>query len=143
MIHALGLLHREQIKFADKPTFPDGTEPLYDTDKKLIGYRIKKGVLGITKDIEVILGPEPNREASFQARRNAGNRTSPVENTYDRYMKLMHEEADLCRHAPHVVLEKDEPWESTKWPQRTHSTQKRIGPVGGVLQYARIGDKDY
>src|SRR6266545_1648465 len=46
MIHALGLLHREQIKFADKPDFPDGTEPLYDSEKKLIGYSIKKSRRG-------------------------------------------------------------------------------------------------
>ena len=112
--HVLGLIWREQHKLNEKPTFPQGTEPINDSEGKLIGYRIKKGVLGIAKDIEVILGPEPNREASFQARRTAGNWNGSVENTYDRYMKLMHDEADLCRHAPHVVLEKQEPWQWTR-----------------------------
>jgi len=111
--HILGLIWREQHKLNEKPVFPQGTEPIYGDEGKLLGYRIKKGVLGIEKDIEVILGPEPNREAVFQARRAAGSWEAPVENTYDRYLKLMHDEAKLCRTAPHVVLEKEEPWEST------------------------------
>ncbi|MBI2985396.1 MAG: cupin domain-containing protein [Deltaproteobacteria bacterium] len=111
--HIMGLIWREQHKLSEKPTFPQGTEPIYDAEGKLLGYRIKKGVLGVTKDIEVILGPEPNREAVFQARRAAGSWKGAAENTYDRYLKLMHDEADLCRNAPHVVLEKEEPWEWT------------------------------
>jgi protein-L-isoaspartate(D-aspartate) O-methyltransferase len=80
----------------------------------LKGYRIKKGVLGITKDIEVILGAEPNREASFQARRAAGSYAGPVENTYDRYLKLMHDEADFCRKVDHVARDNNAPWELTR-----------------------------
>ena len=112
--HTLGLIWREQHKLNEKPTFRQGTEPIHDAEGKLIGYRIKKGVLGITEDIEVILGPEPNREASFQARRSAGDWKGAVENTYDRYVKLMHEEADFCRGAPHVVLEREQSWEVTR-----------------------------
>ena len=41
-----------------------------DDEGKLKGYRIKKGVLGIEEDIEVILGPEPSRDGTFKARRN-------------------------------------------------------------------------
>jgi quercetin dioxygenase-like cupin family protein len=112
--HTLGLIWREQHKLNEKPTFRQGTEPIHDGEGKLIGYRIKKGVLGIAEDIEVILGPEPNREASFQARRSAGAWKGAVENTYDRYVKLMHDEADFCRAAPHVVLEREQPWEVTR-----------------------------
>jgi hypothetical protein len=46
----MGLTKREQIKFGDNPTFPAGTEPLRDEQGKLIGYRIKKGVLGIREE---------------------------------------------------------------------------------------------
>src|SRR5262245_16044418 len=38
----MGLTKREQIKFGENPTFPQGTEPLRDEQGKLIGYRIKK-----------------------------------------------------------------------------------------------------
>lgn len=134
--HILGLTVREQHKLSDKPVFPDGTEPIYekkDNEEKLIGYRIKKGVLGITEDIEVILGPDPNREAVFQARRSAVSWTAPIENTYDRYLKLMYDEVALCRRAPHVVRERDEPWEWTpqgklKWmvhPLMESATNRR------------------
>jgi len=112
--HVLGLIWREQHKLNEKPTFREATERIHDPEGKLLGYRIKKGVLGITEDIEVILGPEPNREASFQARRSAGAWQGAVENTYDRYLKLMHEEADYCRAAPHVVLEREQSWEATR-----------------------------
>ena len=111
--HLLGLIWREQHKLNEKPTFRDGTEPIYDEEGKLKGYRIKKGVLGITEDIEVILGPEPNREGMFTARRSAGNWQAPVQNTYDRYLKLLHDEADFCKKSPHVVLEREQPWEIT------------------------------
>ena len=111
--HLLGLIWREQHKLSEKPVFPEGTEPIHDDKGKLLGYRIKRGVLGITKDIEVMLGPEPSRDASFQARRSAGPWKAPVENTYDRYLKLMHEEADFCRESPHVVREQEQAWEWT------------------------------
>ena len=114
--HILGLIWREQHKLNEKPVFPEGTEPIYekkDNEEKLVGYRIKKGVLGITKDIEVILGPEPNREATFQARRSADVWTAPVENTYDRYLKLLYDEVGLCRRSPHVIKFREEPWEWT------------------------------
>src|SRR5262249_7439474 len=50
----LGLTKREQIKFGENPTFPQGAEPLHDEHGKLIGYRIKKGVLGIKEDMDVM-----------------------------------------------------------------------------------------
>jgi quercetin dioxygenase-like cupin family protein len=114
MIHALGLLHREQIKFGEKPTFPEGTEPLYDGDKKLIGYRIKKGVLGIEQDLDVMLGPSPDVEGVFQARLETGEWTEAVENTYDRYRKLLREEVQLCKNITHVVRYEEQPWEWTR-----------------------------
>lgn len=114
MIHALGLLHREQIKFGEKPTFPEGTEPLYDKDHKLIGYRIKKGVLGIAEDIDVMLGPSPDVEGVFKARLETGDWTEAVENTYDRYRKLLREEVQFCKKITHVVRYVDQPWEWTR-----------------------------
>jgi quercetin dioxygenase-like cupin family protein len=114
--HLLGLTWREQHKISEKPVFPAGTEPIYETkdkEQKLIGYRIKKGVLGIKEDMEIILGPEPDKGASFQARCSTDSWTAPVENTYDRYLKLMYDEIALCRRAPHVVREREEPWEVT------------------------------
>jgi quercetin dioxygenase-like cupin family protein len=112
--HLLGLMWREQHKLSEKPTFPEGTEPLRDDDGKLIGYRIKKGVLGIEEDIDVILGTEPRRDATFTARRSGGNWKGEVQNTYDRYIKLMHDEVDFCREVDHVVREAEEPWEMTR-----------------------------
>lgn len=114
MIHALGLLHREQIKFGEKPTFPQGTEPIRDSEGKLIGYRIKKGVLGITEDIEVLLGPTPNVEAVFQSRNEAANWSGPTENTYDRYLKLLSDEIKFCKDTGHVIRYEEQPWESTR-----------------------------
>jgi quercetin dioxygenase-like cupin family protein len=110
----LGLMHREQIKFGEKPTFPEGTEPMYDDKGELVGYRIKKGVLGITEDIDVYLGAEPNVEATFQARRQREPWNTPVENTYDRYLKLLHDEVEFCRQVTHVILYREQPWEWTK-----------------------------
>ncbi len=125
--HILGLMWREQHKLSEKPTFPEGTDPIYDEEGQLKGYRIRKGVLGIEQDIEVILGPEPSRDATFKARRSAGSWNQPVENTYDRYVKLMHDEADFCREVDHVAAEAKLPWEMTpmgklKW--LVHPTTK-------------------
>lgn len=110
--HILGLIWREQIKLSDKPTFPEGTKPLYQGDK-LVGYRILKGVLGMNEDLDVMFGGEPNREATFNARRSVGPWTGEVANTYDRYLKLMHDEVELCANVPHVVHAADEDWEWT------------------------------
>jgi quercetin dioxygenase-like cupin family protein len=112
--HLLGLMWREQHKLSEKPTFPEGTEPLYDEEGRLKGYKIKKGVLGITEDIEVVLGPEPSRDATFAARRAAGDWKGDVTNTYDRYVKLMHDEADFCREVDHVAKEAVLPWENSR-----------------------------
>jgi quercetin dioxygenase-like cupin family protein len=114
MMDVLGLLKREQIKFGEKPTFPEGTEPMYDELNKLVGYRIKKGVLGITKDIEVYLGAEPNVEAAFQARRAKTSWDEPVENTYDRYLKLLSDEVAFCNTVTHVIRYEEQPWEWTR-----------------------------
>lgn len=114
MIDSLGILHREQIKFGEKPTFPQGTEPLKDDEGKLIGYRIKKGVLGITEDIDVFLGSTPNVEAVFDARRNPPPWQGGVENTYERYRKLLHEEVEFCKKATHVIRYDEQPWEWTR-----------------------------
>ena len=110
--HIMGLVWREQHKLSEKPTFPDGTEPLYEGEQ-LVGYRIKRGVLGITEEIEVRLGAEPQREAAFKGRRESGSWTGEVENTYDRYVQLMHDEADFCREVDHVVRGADQDWEMT------------------------------
>ena len=111
--HVLALIGREQHKFSEKPTFPEGTEPIYDDEGTLKGYKIKKGVLGMTEDLEVILGPEPSRNAVFEARRAAQPWEGPVHDTYERYIKLLHDEVQFCREVDHVAREKDEPWEMT------------------------------
>jgi len=107
----LGLTKREQIKFGDKPTFPQGTEPLYDEQQKLIGYRIKKGVLGIKEDMDVMLGAHQKTEAVFRARKEASPWQEPVENTYDRYLKLFHDESVFCNTVTHVIAYEEQPWE--------------------------------
>ncbi|MBI2985395.1 MAG: cupin domain-containing protein [Deltaproteobacteria bacterium] len=114
MIDALGVLHREQIKFGEKPTFPQGTEPLKDDAGKLIGYKIKKGVLGITEDLDVYLGPTPNIEAVFNSRRHQPPWQEEVENTYDRYLKLLHDEVEFCNETTHVIRYEEQPWEWTR-----------------------------
>jgi len=133
MIHALGLLHREQIKFGEKPNFPDGTEPLYDNEKKLIGYRIKKGVLGIKEDLDVFLGPSPDVEGVFRARLESKEWTDSVDNTYDRYLKLLREEVNFCKTITHVIRYEEQPWEWTaqgrlKWYTHPHreSSARRV-----------------
>lgn len=111
--HLMGLVWREQIKLSEKPSFPEGTKGLYQ-DGKLVGYRIQKGVLGIKEDLDVLLGSEPKREATFNTRKEAEPWTGEVNNTYDRYMKLMHDEALFCRTVDHVVRAKQRPWELTR-----------------------------
>jgi len=113
MIDALGLMVREQHKFSEKVTFPEGTDPIRDESGNLVGYVIKKGVLGLTEDLEVRLGAQPNVESAFAARRAAGPWEGPVENTYDRYMQLMHEEVAFCEDVTHVIRFDDQPWELT------------------------------
>jgi quercetin dioxygenase-like cupin family protein len=111
--HLMGLTWREQHKLSEKPTFPEGTKPLYEGDK-LVGYRILKGVLGIEEDLDVMLGAEPRREETFRARRESRSWTGPVANTYDRYLKLMCDEAELCRTVDHVVRSRSQDWELTR-----------------------------
>lgn len=113
VFHLLGLMRREQFKLNEKPAFPEGTEPIYDDAGKLIGYRIKKGVLGITKEIEVIFGAEPSADAAFQARCSAQPWKGEVKNSYDRYLSLYHSEIEFCRSVSHVALEREQPWEWT------------------------------
>ena len=107
----LGLTKREQIKFGDSPTFPQGTEPLRDEQGKLIGYRIKKGVLGIKDDIDVMLGADQKTEAVFRSRKEASPWEGPVQNTYDRYLKLFHDESVFCNTVTHVIAYEEQPWE--------------------------------
>jgi quercetin dioxygenase-like cupin family protein len=107
----MGLTKREQIKFGDNPTFPRGTEPLRDQQGKLIGYRIKKGVLGIREDIDVMLGADQKTEGVFRARKEATPWEETVENTYDRYLKLFHDESVFCNNVTHVVAYEEQPWE--------------------------------
>jgi quercetin dioxygenase-like cupin family protein len=107
----LGLTKREQIKFGDNPTFPQGTEPLRDGQGKLIGYRIKKGVLGIKEDIDVMLGADQKTETVFRARKEASPWEGPVENTYNRYLKLFHDESVFCNTVTHVIAYEAQPWE--------------------------------
>ncbi|MDQ3529085.1 MAG: cupin domain-containing protein [Actinomycetota bacterium] len=112
--HIMGLVWREQHKLSEKPSYPEGTEPIYEGET-LLGYRIKKGVLGISEDIEVRLGAEPQREAAFKGRREAGRwEGGEPKDTYERYVKLMHDEADYCREVDHVVRGADVPWEDTR-----------------------------
>lgn len=111
--HIMGLVWREQHKLSEKPTFPEGTKPLYEGDQ-LVGYRIQRGVLGITQDIDVMLGAEPQREAALKGRRESGSWSGDPENTYDRYLKLMHDEADYCRQVDHVVRGAEQSWEQTR-----------------------------
>lgn len=105
---------REQVKFSDQPKFPEGTQPLYSDNGELEGYRIKKGVLGIEEDIDVKLGADPKVEEVFQARHTAGPYEGRVENTYDRYVQLFHEEASYCKRVDHVVKFDEQPWELTR-----------------------------
>lgn len=114
MIHALGLLIRDQIQFGEKTRFPDGTEPLHDEQGALVGYRIKKGILGTTEDVDVFLGGQPNVQAAFDARRRVGAWEGPVLNTYDRYLRLLHEEVELCNTVTHVIRYEEQPWEWTR-----------------------------
>ena len=107
----LGLTKREQIKFGDNPTFPKGTQPLRDEQGKLIGYRIKKGVLGIKEDIDVMLGADQKTEGVFRARKEADAWDGTVENTYDRYLKLFHDESVFCNTVTHVIFYEEQPWE--------------------------------
>jgi quercetin dioxygenase-like cupin family protein len=111
LFHSFGLMWREQHKMTEKPVFPDGTEPLYDADGKLRGYRIKKGVLGIKDDIEVVVGPEPKLEDVFQARKRSVPWSTPVRDTYERYLKLYHDEVQYLSRVDHVVHESRETWE--------------------------------
>jgi mannose-6-phosphate isomerase-like protein (cupin superfamily) len=111
MFSVLGLTKREQIKFGEKPTFPQGTEPLHDEQGKLIGYRIKKGVLGIKEDIDVMLGADQKTEAVFRARKEVNPWAGAVENTYDRYLKMFHDEGSFCIAVTHVVCFEEQPWE--------------------------------
>jgi quercetin dioxygenase-like cupin family protein len=113
LFHTFGLMWREQHKMTEKPTFPDGTEPLYDAEGKLKGYRIKRGVLGIAEDIEVVVGPEPKLEEVFQARQRSTPSEAPATDTYDRYLKLYHDEVSYLRRVDHVVHDNKEAWEWT------------------------------
>lgn len=111
LFHSLGLMWREQHEMSERPVFPDGTEPLYDSAGKLRGYKIKKGILGIKQDIEVVVGAEPKVEEVFQARKRSRPRRAPVGNTYDRYLKLYHDEVEYLARVDHVVHEQKEHWE--------------------------------
>ncbi len=114
MVHALGVLVREQIKFGEQTTFPEGTEPIKDENGNAIGYRIKKGVLGLEEDLEVRLGAQPNVQAAFETRRSAGPYPGEPGDTYERYVKLMHDEVEFCARVTHVIRFDERPWQDTR-----------------------------
>ena len=108
----MGLTKREQIKFGDDPKFPDGTEPLRDDNGKLIGYPDQKRRLGYQRRPgRQLLGADQKTEKVFRARKEAGAWEGPVENTYDRYLKLFRDESVFCNEVTHVIAFEAQPWE--------------------------------
>ena len=78
-----------------------------------------------------------------------------MENTYDRYVKLIHDEADFCRRVDHVIRETEQPWEQTrqgklKWmvhPETETATNhtymyfQEIGPGSRSGQHRHISEE--
>ena len=55
----MGLQSGSKLNSATNRLFPRGQSRFTMSDGKLIGYRIKKGVLGIKEDIDVMLERRP------------------------------------------------------------------------------------
>lgn len=108
--HVLGLLWREQWDF---PQVPEGAEPLYDAKGNVNGFKVKKGILGLERDLEVRAGPNKKREEFFAARRRLTK--APEGNTlYDYFLKLLPQENDGEKKSIRVIRGKDKPWEDTR-----------------------------
>ena len=113
-VHALIGIHvREQFKFSERPIFKDGTEPINNDKGELVGYRIKKGVLGLAEDLEVFLGAPTRFEEAYTALSKAAPWKGEVKTTYDRYRKHQADTSELLRTSVRVIYVKEMPWELT------------------------------
>ena len=65
-------------------------------------------MLGIKEDIDVMLGADQKTEGVFRARKEATSWNGSVENTYDRYLKLFHDESVFCNTVTHVIAYEDQ-----------------------------------
>lgn len=58
-----------------------------------------------------MLGADQKTEAVFRARKEVNPWAGAVENTYDRYLKMFHDEGSFCNAVTHVVSFEEQPWE--------------------------------
>ncbi|MBI2989507.1 MAG: cupin domain-containing protein [Deltaproteobacteria bacterium] len=111
----LGLSWMEQDEFGTNPKLPPGTDPIMNDQGEMIGFRIKRGYMGATKDIEVYKGRDARWDEVFKLWRSARpwEDRSPS-TTYDHYLKLLAQENEELRTAPHVIKGNEIPWENTR-----------------------------
>lgn len=112
--HFLGLYWREQHEFGENPIFPPGTEPIKDQQGQLIGYRIKKGLHGAKKDIEVYLGVDPKWDEIIKLKREAARWDDEPKTTYDHYLQLSAVENQEWTSQSHVIKGDKVLWENTR-----------------------------
>lgn len=109
--HVLGLLWHEHFE----PQELSGIEHVVGEDGSWRGYRVREGVLGLDREIEIPAGAEPRREAVFRARR-AQREASPFGGAtwYDDFLRRLPEDNRRHDATPRVVHGAELPWEDTR-----------------------------
>ena len=151
----MSLFIQEHHKLSEKPVFPEGTEPLYDEKGMLKGWRVKKGVLGLEEDFDIMLGSEPKSQEAFDGLVNAGPWEGEVKTTYDRYLKQRHDTSELLRTTPRGITWKETPWELTRhgqirvllYPESRCATKtgvvyfQQLSPTGRSGKHRHLADE--
>lgn len=107
IVDIMGVHWVEQIELKDGYRIPEGAEPIYDTERQLMGYRNQEGR-------EFRLGFDNNIQQLIDARKSHLIHVEKPRDGYEEYMKLLEEEVNWRQSVPHVVKSKDVPWENTR-----------------------------
>lgn len=102
----LGIWFTEQMEIHANYRFPEGSQTLYGPKGEVVGYKTADGV-------ELRFGAVDGEfEKLMDARGNTQFKGEP-RSIYERYVKLLPEQMAWRRAVPHVVKNKDVPWENT------------------------------
>lgn len=103
----LGIGFKEQFQMHPGYKPPEGAQLVYDHQGDMTGYRTPQGK-------EIRFGQDKEFQKLMRARQEAAKFADDPRNSYDRYLKLHYEQTQWRRSVPHVIKDKDCPWEATR-----------------------------
>ncbi len=99
-----GMSHVDQLKL---PKTPPDADPILGPEGEVLGFRYKDG-------LELRFGLDPAWEARIRYATTNPLVTKPAKTTYDGYVTRLKDEFEFTLKQPHVVKQRDVPWEDTR-----------------------------